>query len=74
MPKDVTKVRTGGAGLDGEALSNGSNRSETKALEKKLTCMAIAQQSVVFLQAVKHGFILCSKTYKFPSPRATRGG
>jgi hypothetical protein len=41
MPKVVTKVRTGGEGLEGEDLRRGRNRRERRAPERKLTWMAV---------------------------------
>lgn len=46
MPKVVTKVRTGGFGLDGEDLSSGSKRRETRAPERKLTWIAVELQAI----------------------------
>lgn len=42
MPKVVTKVRTGGLGLDGADFISGRRRSPLSALERKLTWMAVA--------------------------------
>jgi hypothetical protein len=47
MPKVVTKVRTGGDGLVGEDLSRGKKRSETRAPDRKLTCIAVVLQMIV---------------------------
>jgi hypothetical protein len=41
MPKVVTKVSTGGEGLDGEDLRRGRKRRERSAPERKLTWMAV---------------------------------
>jgi len=54
MPKEVTKVKTGGLGLPGEDLSAGRRRRAMRAVERKLIWIAVHVDCQHFAIRVPH--------------------